>query len=120
MYEILRFCALLSLTFLISANSLASQLRDGDIIFQTSLSSQSKAIQKATHSKFSHVGIIFLKNGKPYVFEAARNVQYTQVNEWIAHGEGRHNVVMRLRLADQHLTTEAVSKLRKVANTFRG
>jgi hypothetical protein len=34
--------------------SLSLQLRDGDIIFQTSQSAQSIAIQKATHSKYSH------------------------------------------------------------------
>ena len=34
-------------------------IKEGDIIFQTSTSSQSKAIQLATHSKYSHVGIIF-------------------------------------------------------------
>lgn len=33
-------------------------LKDGDIIFQTSLSGQSKAIQAATGSPYSHCGII--------------------------------------------------------------
>src|SRR5882757_2605456 len=35
------------------------RLSDGDIIFQTSTSRQSKAIQLATHSKYSHMGILF-------------------------------------------------------------
>ena len=37
-------------------------LQTGDIIFQTSNSNQSKAIQLATHSKYSHVGILYKKN----------------------------------------------------------
>src|SRR5437016_1986874 len=39
-----------------------NEIRTGDIIFQTSLSSQSKAIQLATHSEYSHCGIIFKEN----------------------------------------------------------
>ena len=46
----------------------AAALRDGDIIFHTSRSAQSLAIQRATHSPYSHVGVIFLRDGKPFVF----------------------------------------------------
>lgn len=35
-----------------------SDYKNGDIIFQTSKSNQSKAIQLATDSKYSHMGII--------------------------------------------------------------
>jgi hypothetical protein len=34
------------------------QFRNGDIIFHTSTSDQSKAIQLATNSRYSHCGII--------------------------------------------------------------
>lgn len=34
-------------------------LRNGDLIFQTSKSAQSQAIQAATHSPYSHCGIVF-------------------------------------------------------------
>jgi hypothetical protein len=47
-------------------------VRDGDLIFQTSRSSQSVAIQRATGSAFSHMGLVFFQDGKPYVFEASR------------------------------------------------
>ena len=36
----------------------ADSLRDGDIIFHTSRSAQSAAIQRATHSPWSHMGVI--------------------------------------------------------------
>lgn len=45
-------------------------LQDGDIIFQESQSAQCKAVQKATHSRYSHCGIIFRKDGKYFVYEA--------------------------------------------------
>jgi hypothetical protein len=34
-------------------------MKDGDIIFHKSLSSQSEAIQIATHSEYTHCGIVY-------------------------------------------------------------
>jgi len=98
----------------------AAELRDGDIIFQSSRSAQSLAIQQATHSPYSHMGIVFLRSGKPYVFEAVQTVRYTPLEEWTARGEGRHFVVKRLRDAERILTPNAVTKLRQVAAGFQG
>ena len=98
----------------------AGQLHDGDIIFQTSRSAQSVAIQKATHSKYSHVGIIFFRDGRPYVYEAANTVSYTLLKKWIARGEGGHYVVKRLRGSERVLTPQDVAKLRQVAASFQG
>lgn len=101
-------------------DGLAEQLRDGDIIFHTSRSTQSVAIQKATHSKYSHMGIIFLRGNKAYVHEAIKTVQYTPLEKWVARGEGSHYVVKRLRNADRILTPQAVTKLRQAAEKFKG
>jgi hypothetical protein len=98
----------------------AAQFRDGDIIFHTSRSAQSVAIQKATHSKYSHMGIIFFKAGRLYVYEAIATVRYTPLKDWIARGNGGRYVVKRLRDADKILTPEAVTKLRKAAEEFLG
>jgi hypothetical protein len=96
------------------------QLRDGDVIFQTSRSTQSIAIEKATHSPYSHVGIIFLQDGKGYVYEAEETVRYTPVEKWVARGEGGHFVLKRLRDAGRILTPEALAKLRRAAAEFQG
>jgi cell wall-associated NlpC family hydrolase len=101
-------------------DSQAAQLRDGDIIFQTSRSAQSAAIQRATHSRYSHMGIIFLRNGKPFVYEAVRTVRFTPLKSWIARGEGGHYVVKRLRSSDRVLTPGGVQKLRQAARKFQG
>ena len=108
------------LALLACGDSLADQLRDGDIIFHTSRSAQSIAIQKATHSKYSHMGIVFIRNGNPYVYEAIKTVQYTSLKKWVARGDGGHYVIKRLRDADRVLTPEAVAKLRQVAAKFQG
>lgn len=98
----------------------AGQLRDGDIIFHTSRSAQSLAIQQATQSQYSHMGIVFLRGGEAYVFEAINTVQYTPLKKWLARGEGGHYVVKRLRDADSILTPAAVARLRQAAAKFAG
>ena len=95
----------------------AAGWRDGDIIFHTSRSSQSAAIQRATHSPYSHVGIVFLRDGKPYVFEAITTVRYTPLAAWIARGDGGRYVVRRLKQAP---SPAQVAKLRSAARSFEG
>ncbi len=65
------------LSLLVSVPAFAWQPQTGDIIFQISRSSQSKAIQLATHS-ISHTGMLVMRNKKPYVFEAVEPVKYTR------------------------------------------
>jgi len=101
-------------TFL-SPCALATTLRDGDIIFHTSRSAQSAAIQRATHSRYSHVGLILFRDGKPYVLEAIATVRYTPLESWIARGDGGHYVVKRLKSA---LTRPQASKLRSSAEKY--
>ena len=120
MNKILPTLLLALLTLTACGDSFASQLRDGDIIFQTSRSAQSFAVQKATHSKYSHMGIIFFRNGGPYVYEAIKTVQYTPFKKWVARGAGGHYVVKRLRDADRVLAPDAVAKLRQAAAKFQG
>jgi len=66
--------------------SISKELQNGDLIFHTSQSSQSQAIQIATNSKYSHMGIIY-KDGKEYfVYEAIQPVQITKLDDWINRG----------------------------------
>ena len=96
------------------------QPRNGDIIFHTSESSQSLAIQKVTKSKYSHMGIIYLKNGSPFVFEAVGPVKLTPLRDWIARGKDKHYVVKRLANAQEFLTQEAVNRMLTVGGPFKG
>jgi|EndMetStandDraft_4_1072995.scaffolds.fasta_scaffold274737_1 hypothetical protein len=114
-----RFRRLLSLLLVLcAAPALAAKpLRDGDIIFQTSHSGQSIAIQRATHSPYSHVGVILYRDGKPFVFEAIATVRYTPLANWIARGEGGRYVVRRLK---RPLQPGEVRKLHDAAKTYEG
>jgi hypothetical protein len=98
----------------------AEQLRDGDIIFQTSQSGQSLAVQRATSSPYSHMGMVVFREGKPFVLEAATTVRFTPLQSWIERGEGHHYVVKRLRDADAKLTPDALAKARAAARRFLG
>jgi uncharacterized protein YycO len=95
----------------------ADPWRDGDVIFHTSRSAQSLAIQRATHSPYSHVGIVFVREGKPYVFEAVATVRYTPLAAWTARGSGSRYVVKRLK---QGLSPTQADELRKSARGFAG
>jgi hypothetical protein len=97
-----------------------SGLRDGDIVFQTSRSAQSAAIQKATHSPYSHMGLIVFRDGAPYVFEAIGPVKYTALAEWAKRGVGGKFAVKRLRDATKVLTPDGIQKLRQAASSFEG
>jgi hypothetical protein len=96
------------------------EVRDGDLIFQTSRSSQSLAIQRATGSPYSHMGLILYRDGKPFVFEAISTVQFTALDRWIARGTGGRFVVKRLQDASKALTPAAMEKLRRAARKFEG
>ena len=95
-------------------------MQDGDIIFHTSRSSQSQAIQRATHSPYSHMGLILHRGGRPYVFEAVRTVRYTPLTAWIERGAGGRFVVKRLKDARERLTPAAVARLKTEARRLEG
>ena len=103
-----------------SRTAASQNFRDGDIIFHQSTSSQSKAIKLATGSQYTHMGIIYLQNGKPYVYEAIKTVRLTPLNKWIARGVGKKYVVKRLRDADDLLTPKALADLKKAGEAFKG
>lgn len=101
-------------------NKGAPKLKDGDLIFHTSTSSQSKAIQAATHSKYSHMGIIYRKDNQIYVFEAVQPVKLTPLEDWIKRGEGQHYVVKRLKNADKILTPAVIQKMKEEGYKYLG
>lgn len=98
----------------------AGNLKSGDIIFQTSRSSQSKAIHLATKSKYSHCGIIYQKGKDFFVFEAVQPVKMTPLNQWISRGEDEKFVVKRLKSASAILTASNLEKLKIEGYKFSG
>src|SRR5262249_44736592 len=109
-----RASTLLFLLFASGARA-ASGVAEGDLMSQPPRPSQSVAIQRATGSPLSHMGLILFRNGKPYVLEASSRVRYTPLEQWIARGEGAHYSVKRLKNAGALLTPAAISRIREAA-----
>lgn len=93
---------------------------EGDIIFQSSQSNQCKAVKLATHSEYSHVGMITFKGGKPYVLEAVEPVRTTELATWIAHGTGGHYTVMRLKNRDTAIADTEIPVAQALAKKMLG
>ncbi len=88
-------------------------LRDGDIVFQSTSSTQCEAVQLATNSPYSHCGIVFKRRGTWFVLEAVQPVRYHEFNSWTKQGVNGHYVVKRLKNADSLLTADVVKKMQK-------
>ena len=62
-------------------------VREGDVIFQTSLSQQSPLIKMGTRSTITHCGVVVMKEGKPYVLETQKTLVLTPLKKFIARGK---------------------------------
>lgn len=109
---------LLSLLWLGPKDTTPYNLQPGDILFQNMGSAQSLAIEKATDSPYTHVGIYFEKDGKPMVLEAVGPVKYTPLKTWINQGQNQHFVAKRVK--DINLTTARAERLRKAGEKYLG
>lgn len=89
-------------------------VKDGDIIFIQNPSGQGKAIQLATKSKYTHVGVIFYENGKPMVYHAVQPVSVNTLEEFKnMSSDGKYEIK---RLKDQSvLNKETVAAMLKEA-----
>lgn len=115
------FLFLYSLNVFLSLQLFAApfdELREGDVVFQISRSSQSQAIQLATGSKYSHVGIIFTRAGRWVVFEAVQPVRFVDLSQWIKNGERSHYVVKRY--ADGAPDASQIAVMKKKAEAWAG
>jgi uncharacterized protein YycO len=113
---------LLSLIILISCHSKteSTEFQNGDIIFQTSKSGQSKAIQIATGSKYSHMGIIYKQGNDYFVYEAVQPVKLTPLTDWIKRGENGHYVAKRIKNSENLLTPETLIKMKQIGEKYAG
>lgn len=109
---------LLLVLLTISSFSFADyQPQTGDVVFQVMLSDQSRAIQLATKSQYSHVGIVIEKDGQPWVFEAVGPVKYTSWKDWVEQGDKQHFVAKRTKTP---LSKDAVNRIIKSTRIYQG
>ena len=89
----------------------------GDIVFQTTKGKIAAVASSATLSKYTHVGMIVMKRGKPYVIEANGPVRYVSLKRFIKRGVGSRVTIMRLK---NLLTKKQKRKLVRQANKYLG
>lgn len=95
------------------AATLVKKLKEGDVIFHKSQSSQSLALREITQSEWTHTGIIVKNKGKWFVYEAARGVEFTPLAAWIDRGAKKHYIVRRVKSEIVNLNTAAIRKMKK-------
>ena len=82
----LPFSSMVTETFTAQTGAVKN-VKEGDVIFQTSQSEQSPLIQIGTRSMITHCGIVVMKGGKPYVLETQRTIVLTPFDKFIARGK---------------------------------
>lgn len=104
---------------LLNCQSAKPGLKTGDILFISSASGQGKAIQMATHSKFTHVGMVFVEDGETYVYHAVEPVMKSTLDEFLAFSADGKYVAKRLK--DSALLNDSTSeKMRQMASGLLG
>lgn len=96
-----------------------TSLKTGDILFISNPWGQGKAIQLATHSQYTHVGIVIVENGKPFVYHAVEPIMKSTLEEFISFSSDGSYVAKRLK--DQSVLSAAnTEKLTKMAAALLG
>ncbi len=96
------------------------EIQNGDLIFHTSLSNQSMAIQIATDSKYSHMGIIYQEGAEFFVYEAVQPVKFTPLATWINRGKNKSYVVKRLKNSEAYLSPAGIAKMKTIGKKYLG
>lgn len=102
------------------AGELRWQPRTGDVVFHTSTSAQSQAVQQATRSRWSHVGMVVAEGTGWAVVEAVQPVRVVPLRDWLDRGVDGRYAVYRLKQADAVLTADAQTELATAARAFVG
>lgn len=92
-------------------------LLDGDLVFHRSTSDQARFLEVATHSPYTHVGVVVVRDGAPWVLEAVQPVRLTRLEAWAASAADGRIAVRRLRTP---VSPEARARMEEVAASWLG
>ncbi len=112
---------IISIVFINNCNSKTNAIiKEGDIIFHESTSSQSDELRYSTGSIYTHMGIIYIIDKKYYVYEAVQPVKFTPLDKWINRGKNKHYVLKRLKNADEILKPENIKIMKEIGKNYSG
>lgn len=109
-------------TFLLPGIPASAQnyLNEGDIVFQDSQSPQCEAIRRATHSEWTHCGMLFRDgNGRWMVLEAIQPVSVSTLAAWRDRNKSSF-AVKRLKGADTLLTADVMDRMKTFGQNYLG
>lgn len=94
-FSIVKYAVVYCFVFLIlGCDAQEYKLNEGDIIFQTTDTKQTKLIKELTHSDITHCGLVYKKGDKFYVIHAVDPVSSMPFETWIARGvKGKYKVI---------------------------
>ncbi len=95
------------------------KLHQGDLIFQESESAQSRAIQLATKSRYSHMGMLVYQDKQWFVYEAVEPVKLTRLQDWTKRGRKQHYVVKRLK-DESKLSPDVLRRMQEIGRRYQG
>src|SRR4051812_8351341 len=100
-----------SLVFLTFVSSLPQSppFRSGDVVLQTSRSQLSLPIREATHSPWSHTGLVEVTDQGVFIIEAVQPVSRTPWEKWRARAVGGKVKVLRLKGLDASGAAKSVA-----------
>jgi len=109
------FSVLAIAIFLISCSSAqvpdSIELKTGDVVFQDFNSGLNTPIKLITKSKYSHVGMVVMVDGKPKILEAVQPVRLADPKEWISRHPNNEFVLKRHKNADSIITSKMTAKI---------
>lgn len=94
---------------LVSALPRSPAFHTGDVVLQTSRSQLSLPIRQATHSPWSHTGLIEVTEQGVFVLEAVQPVSRTPWEQWRARAVGGKVKVLRLKALDPAAAAKSVA-----------
>lgn len=112
-------CVAIIFTLSFTAGKSQEMLKNGDLVFIVNPGGQGKAVQLATKSKYTHVGIVFIENGKAMVYHAVEPVSKNTFKQFINMSEDGKFYIKRIK-DQQKLTPEVVTKMLTEAKSKLG
>lgn len=88
-------------------------LQTGDVVLQTSTSSRSALIRKASQSPYSHVGLVERTKAGVFVLEAVQPVLRTPLAKWVQRGLGGTVTVLRPSGLDEAARAQVVAAAKR-------
>ncbi len=111
---------LCSISFFGYSQNIDKKLKTGDILFIENNNGQGAAIQLATKSKWTHVGIVFIENGIPMVYHAVNPVMKSTIKEFLNYSSNKKYVAKRLNKEKTNLNqkqnNEMLIEARQILN----